>query len=290
MRTRCEDRNMHARPLRVLTWNLWWRFGPWSQRQGAIAQTLTDVGADVILLQEVWNEPGRMNQADVLATALGYHYTYTTAIERDGVEMGNAIVSRWPLLQAGSMALSTSKDVSEDRCAVHAYVDAPVGHVPVVATHLTWQRNDGLGRQAQVRELTDLIDSMANGGWPPILGGDFNADPDSDEIRMLTGRSGLASERLVFQDAWEQGGDGTDGVTWTPESQHFASSRSGALGAMPWLRRRLDYIFIALPDGRPEPTTAIQVQKAWLVGKGQNEAAEGSDHYAVVADLLPTAR
>jgi hypothetical protein len=39
--------------------------------------------------------------------------------------------------------------------------------------------------------------------------GDFNAGPDSDELRMLTGRSETPVPGLVFYDAWELAGDGT---------------------------------------------------------------------------------
>ena len=217
----------------------------------------------------------------------GYHYSYAAATDINGIELGNAILSRRPLVKPGSITLPTAEDVPEGRCAVFAHLDAPFGQILTTTAHLTWQRNNSAGRQAQVRELIHLIDGMAKGGWPPILGGNFNSDPDSDEIRMLTGRSGLASDRLVFQDAWEQGGDGTSGLTWTPESRHFAASRSREVVAMPWLRRRLDYILVALPDGRPEPTLPIQIERTWLVGKGEDKSSEGSDHYAVVTDLRP---
>jgi endonuclease/exonuclease/phosphatase family metal-dependent hydrolase len=39
--------------LRVLSWNLWWRYGPWESRRPAIAATLARLDADVIALQEV---------------------------------------------------------------------------------------------------------------------------------------------------------------------------------------------------------------------------------------------
>jgi endonuclease/exonuclease/phosphatase family metal-dependent hydrolase len=46
-----------SRPVRILTWNLWWRFGPWRQRRDAIAAVLADVQPDVCGLQEVWASP-----------------------------------------------------------------------------------------------------------------------------------------------------------------------------------------------------------------------------------------
>jgi len=42
--------------VRVLTWNIWWRFGPWQRRQPAISSTLAQIDADIIALQEVWSD------------------------------------------------------------------------------------------------------------------------------------------------------------------------------------------------------------------------------------------
>lgn len=282
------DRYEEIKPLRVMTWNIWWRFGPWRERQEAIVRTLRETDADVVFLQEVWAESHGDNQAEQLAGALGYEYAYARANDIDGVELGNAILSRWPLVDSDAIELPMSDLAPERRCALHAVVRAPFALLPVVTTHLTWQRNNSRGRQEQVRAVLALTDSLATSDWPPILGGDFNADPDSDEIRMITGKSIQSHDRLVFQDAWVHGGDeSSSGATWTPRSKHFATTRSTELAAMPWLSRRLDYLFVGLPDGRPHKTIAVQVEKAWLAGKGENETIEGSDHYAVVADLRP---
>ena len=54
---------------RVLTWNLWWHFGPWEARQPAILETLRRVDADVVCLQEVWEHVDGANQAADLAGA-----------------------------------------------------------------------------------------------------------------------------------------------------------------------------------------------------------------------------
>ncbi len=42
--------------LRIMTWNIWWRFGPWVQREPAILQCIADLNPDVIALQEVWGD------------------------------------------------------------------------------------------------------------------------------------------------------------------------------------------------------------------------------------------
>ena len=66
--------------LSVLTWNLWWQFGPWEARQPAIAATLRRLAPDVVCLQEVWAERDAPSQAERLADALGgYHVAYEAA-------------------------------------------------------------------------------------------------------------------------------------------------------------------------------------------------------------------
>jgi hypothetical protein len=60
-------------PVRVATWNLWWRFGPWEQRREAIAAVLADARPDVCGLQEVWAGRGKQLAA-LLAERLGMHW------------------------------------------------------------------------------------------------------------------------------------------------------------------------------------------------------------------------
>src|SRR5262249_46865939 len=53
--------------LRIATWNLWWRFGPWELRQPAIEATMRRIGADVWCLQEVYATRDGEDQAERLA-------------------------------------------------------------------------------------------------------------------------------------------------------------------------------------------------------------------------------
>lgn len=40
--------------VRVTTWNVWGRSGPWRERQPVIADTLASVSPDLVALQESW--------------------------------------------------------------------------------------------------------------------------------------------------------------------------------------------------------------------------------------------
>lgn len=276
--------------LRVMTWNVWGRYGDWRARMPIIINTLRSARADVIALQEVWAEAGggRVDQVKTLADDLGYDCHSFMNIGAEGDYTGNALLARWPMTRKAYNLLPSNPHVAvERRTAVYAVVETPFGSIPVISTHLSWQRNLSDIRQQQTQALAVLATEMASFPWPPILMGDFNSDPDSDEIRTLTGRRSISHDLLVFQDAWEQGGNGTAGHTWTPDNSNYPASTRMNLAAMPWLRRRLDYIFIGLPDGRSDAMLPIQVKRALLAGISTNSEIDGSDHYAVIADLLP---
>jgi len=258
--------------LRVLTWNLWGRGGPWETRLAGIGATLRAQQPDVVALQEVWEEEGGRAQASVLAEALGFHQVWASRYAIDGVAIGNAILSRWPILESETRPLPAPPERDELRNVTLARVDGPRGKFRIYTTHLNWRFDQSDVRQEQVRSVARFIAETGGDQYPPILTGDFNAVPDSDEIRMLTGRRAVGVPGLVFHDAWEAGGDGGPGFTWT--------------NANPWARqdlepdRRIDYVLV----GWPGKGGAGHVTSCRLVGEPVG-GVYPSDHLGVVADL-----
>ncbi|WP_329335250.1 endonuclease/exonuclease/phosphatase family protein [Streptomyces sp. NBC_01352] len=61
--------------MRVVTWNVWGRFGPWREREPRILATLDELRADIVCLQEAWSTHGT-TQADELAARLGLHAVF----------------------------------------------------------------------------------------------------------------------------------------------------------------------------------------------------------------------
>lgn len=108
--------------VRILTWNIWWRFGPWERRRPAIAATLARIDADVIALQEVWSDE-TTNLSAELAAELGYHHVFASGIEMNGFGFGNALLSRWPIRRTESTKLHGQKEAGEGRVALSAEVD-----------------------------------------------------------------------------------------------------------------------------------------------------------------------
>ena len=255
--------------LRVMTWNLWWRFGPFEERQPLIAATLRRVDPDIACLQEVWEE-----QAASLADGLGYEHVYGSRFERsEGFQFGNAVLSRWPILRSEWRPLPAPEKNDEMRTVVFAEVDGPRGPVQVFCTHLNWRFDHSHIRQEQVALVSRFVADTRPRTFPPVVCGDLNADPQSDEIRMMTGRAATPVEGLSFHDAWEvAGGDGL-GATWA-NANPFA-----ALALEP--DRRIDYVLVGWPkQGGAGHVTACRVEGTDIEG-----GITPSDHYAVVAEL-----
>jgi endonuclease/exonuclease/phosphatase family metal-dependent hydrolase len=258
--------------LRVASWNLWGRFGPWEERQQPILRTLERIDADVVGLQEVWAEPER-NQAEVLATALGFHCAYASRLNLPDLYLGIAILSRWPIVRVEEQPLPALDEPDEMRLVLRADIDGPRGPLQVFTTHLNWRFDHSHVRQAQVRRIAEFITQSPGRTYPPILCGDLNAPPDADEIRMLTGRTTLAAPGLVFHDAWEVAGDGSPGFTWDNANPFVARDLEPD--------RRIDYVLA----GWPKAGGAGHVVAARVAGTAMVDGVHPSDHAAIVADL-----
>ena len=263
--------------LSVLTWNLWWQFGPWEARQPAIAATLQRLVPDVVCLQEVWAARDGPSQAEQLADALGgYHVAYEAAVGFDVTPhaLGNAILSRWPIRAREARRLPAPAGLDELRVVLRADLDGPRGPLAVFVTHLNFRLDQSHVRQAQVRALCEFVAGSGEGRpYPPLLCGDFNAEPASDEVRMLTGLAACPVPRLVFVDAWRAGGDDGPGYTWN-NANPFA-----ALDCEP--DRRIDYVFV----GYPRDHGAGQVVGARIEATEPVDGIHPSDHYALYAEL-----
>lgn len=260
--------------LRVACWNVWWRFGDhWEDRQAAIVSILKEVDADIIALQEVWQDAPEC-QAQLLAEDLGYSWAYSAPSQIGDIRFGNALLSRWPLESEHRLLPSVvSGDGSRNCGALLARVDGPRGPLAAWSTHLSFRPEESHARQEQVRALCSWVKEVEHSHCPPILCGDFNAIPVSDEIRMLTGKARVPAEGLVFYDAWEAANRREPGYTWEHTNPYTAPALEPD--------RRLDYIFV----GRPLPNGAGHVRRAWRMGTEPVGKVYGSDHYGVCCEI-----
>jgi endonuclease/exonuclease/phosphatase family metal-dependent hydrolase len=249
--------------LRLVTWNVWGRFGPWERREGAIRATLNQHDPDVVALVEAWDEQGQR---------LGMpHHVFAGDQAGNGARSGLAVMSRWPIARHERRKLPGPEDGAGS--VLFAEIDGPRGTVQLFVVALAWRLEHSAVRQAQIREVSAFIAEIQRRRYPTILCGDFNADPDSDEIRLLTGKAEPAAPGLVFYDAWETAGAGGPGHTW-------ARANSWAAPAL-WPDRRIDHVFSAWPrrGGAGHPVHCE------VIGTEAIDGVLPSDHYGVLADL-----
>lgn len=260
--------------LRVATINIWNRMGPWEERLVALRAELERLDADIVGVQEVLQMPEyALDQGAALAEGLGYHVAFGRHPDAPVSRIGNAILSRFPFER---VAVHPLPGADELRCAVFGAVASPHGTIPVFTTHLNWRLDHGHVRQEQVRSLIGFVDACApaaKDGIPPILTGDFNAEPDADEIRYLRGLTPLGGTSVYFADCFAVAGDGSAGHTFSRSNEFAAMLREP--------NRRIDYIFVRGPDerfrGEPlEAATAFTTKTAGVFP---------SDHFGVVATI-----
>ncbi|HYO81103.1 MAG TPA: endonuclease/exonuclease/phosphatase family protein [Bryobacteraceae bacterium] len=263
--------------LHVLTWNLWWRFGDWRGRSKAIGRILSSERPDVCCLQEVWTD-SNTSLAQVLAEDLKLHCAFFPAVDpviyrrrsKDAdVGIGNAILSRWPVVRKESQALTSGECEDEGRLIGFAEIDTPGGLLPVFTTHLNSGITDSAIRVLQVAQIADFMCRCASAEIPAILAGDFNCEPDADEIRIITGRSKPPRSGFGLRDAWRLTRDDT-GATWSRRNPHVAKT--------PQLPdSRIDYVFLGYPQGGRD----LSIQSCATVGTEPVEGVWASDHFGV---------
>ncbi len=282
--------------LRVVTLNLWGTEPPLDRRLQLATSQLRALAPDVICLQEVRPLVGSAGRttAEAIADALGMTAHYATAVAWDDGAHGSL-----PAGQEGLAVIATTIQEArvlplpeprpgEARILLSAQIETAGGPIWVHTTHLHYRLDDGLAREHQVLAIDAAIRAVGRGNQdaPQILCGDFNATPDSDEIRFLRGLTTLGGRRTHFQDAWlrlhrEPGpGDGPDqGVTWSSENRFTRPLRSLDID------RRIDFVFATSrkKDGRGT-VHACRVVMTERDGLG-DAAICASDHYGVMADI-----
>ena len=277
--------------LRVVTLNFWGTSAPLEQRLALAIRQLRALAPDVVCLQEVRPLDGTSGRttADVIAEGLGHRAHYEVAVSWDdgahgklpAGQEGLAIIAR-SLSNARAIPLPDPRP-ADARILMSAQVATDGGPVWVHTTHLHYRLDDGVARERQILAIDAAIRAeRTDTSAPQILCGDFNATPDSDEIRYLRGLTTLDGRRTHFQDAWlrlhrDPGPtDGpTEGITWSSENEQTRPLRSLDID------RRIDYVFVTSrkKDGRG---TIHRCEVALTERDGDICA---SDHYAVMADV-----
>jgi endonuclease/exonuclease/phosphatase family metal-dependent hydrolase len=194
--------------LRVLSFNTHRSTGTLN----AIAEEILQVDPDVVLLQEVDRKmlrTGGVDQAEVLADAVGMDGSFSSNLVRGAGQYGTLILSRFDIVQQGRIPLVRSPR-AEARGLQWVTVEVSGQAVRVYNTHLDATRPDV--RLAQARQVAGIL---AADDVPTILGGDLNAWPASAAVAVI-------------------GTQLTD--TWTAAGQGRAETSRGG--------KKIDYVFV----------------------------------------------
>lgn len=160
--------------LRVMSLNAWFR-PPLELRLVEMAAWIGRLEPHVVCLQEVRRVKGEPTLAERVASARreSWHVAYDGLANGDGVESGNAVLSRWPVEVRGVVRLEGREPLPKLVLGVRTL------GLDLFSVHLSSDPAGAGLRERQVLALACLVsDSEGSGSvLPPIVAGDFNASP-----------------------------------------------------------------------------------------------------------------
>lgn len=154
-----------------------------------LAETIREHKADVIGLQEVhrgtWQARFHDQAAD-LARLTGMNTWFGPSFSFLGGEFGNAILTRGRIIEAKVHPLPS---VGEPRSLLEATIDIDGNRMKFFVTHLaTWGR---LNRRSRLEQIQCITEHVRRSNLPYVIVGDFNATPDTPEIRWVEQHGGV---------------------------------------------------------------------------------------------------
>ncbi len=244
------------------------------------AEQLTAEDPDVVLLQEASVGDRLGNTAAALARRLGMDFVYARAnpawlLRPFGLrplapalafEEGPAVLSRLPIVERKVHRLSSvARSMVERRIALEAILEGPLGAFSVFSVHLS--AGSAAGRRSQIRALVRAVQSRTH-ARPVIVGGDFNAEEHSHEIRALTEIQG-------WIDSFRQLHEEEEGHTWGQDLAE-ATATAGS---------RIDFLFaVAARNERWEPSHSRLILNRSFPDR-EGGVLWASDHYGVLTDF-----
>jgi endonuclease/exonuclease/phosphatase family metal-dependent hydrolase len=171
---RAPRRAVAAPPLRgeitVATYNVhrWTGLNGRSRPDPARAGfVISELDADIVALQEVLRPLRGDDPLETLAEALGLFVAFATTRSHKRGEIGNAILSRWPITGISMLDLSFGR--IEKRLAIAAQFGNGRAQLDVVSTHLA------LADRMRHRQVRSLLEHPRLREAPTLLMGDMNA-------------------------------------------------------------------------------------------------------------------
>jgi endonuclease/exonuclease/phosphatase family metal-dependent hydrolase len=242
-------RTRDADTLRVMTYNIHIAKGLDEKFDlQRIANIIKAADVDVVAVQEVdvnARRSGNVDEAAELARLTGMHGLFGKAIDHDGGDYGQAVLSRRPILSMDVHKLPAVPG-EEQRIALVARIaqPRPLPNLLFVGTHLHHKGDGDELRLAQAAELNRILKEHMTAHDPAVLLlGDFNASPDS----------------VVMTRMWQSWDDPTADAGMTVPAEHP--------------NRKIDYLL--LPKGHNWEVVSAKVL----------DEPVASDHRPVVVEL-----
>jgi endonuclease/exonuclease/phosphatase family metal-dependent hydrolase len=174
-------------PVKVMTYNIYGARADLGAPADLpkIAAVINKYKPDLVSLNEVdmnTNRTGKgVYQADSLAKLTGMYSFFVKAIDYAGGEYGDAVLSRFPLLETKAFNIGFVQEGSERRSVAMVKVKVQDKELYFASTHLDHKGNES-NRLYQAEELRKIVAGV-NGLL--IIGGDFNAVPTSQTMTII---------------------------------------------------------------------------------------------------------
>ena len=184
-----EVQNPSGKPWKIMSYNIHHANPPSMPDvidMEAIIEVIRKENPDLVALQEVdvlTKRSGQIDQAKLIAEALGMHYYFAKAIDFDGGEYGQAILSKQPFTNPQIHHLpAVASSNAEPRILIT--IDISVSDqqsITFATTHLDAQR-DPQNRNMQAQELVRIA---ADNTHPMVIAGDLNMTTDQEAFAIL---------------------------------------------------------------------------------------------------------
>ncbi len=250
------SQNGKSTPISVMTYNIWNDNQNWPARLAHMLSEIRILNPDLIGLQEVIQRSSLPNQAQTLADSLGYYYYFSSVDPVTSAQrFGNAILSRYPLLETNWRHLQPENDY---RIAVHAKIEIAGNIIDYYNTHLHNTAVNAHIREQQITDLYDFIDDTSTSDYIFVTG-DYNANPDWDEME------------LMYEDFYD--------VYPFFHEDHLEPDHSTLNFNWGHQQRRIDYIFF----NKAAETMLIPQSAEVVLDQPDENGIYGSDHFGVLA-------
>lgn len=266
--------------VRVATYNVhMWKDAHGAKNFDAIMNTISQVNADVLVLQEVLMFDKeyimkRLKELGYVHTSAGRTATF------GGTFFGNMVVSKYPFNTSASLIKTYDADQKypgERRCYIKSTVQLPQNkEITVYGTHLdVYDETENLRTQ----EIQELIADSAHSKTPCIIAADYNAVRKKDYQYEVNGKSVWA---MLNESNKKRTGMPTQTRALETLEQHnfvdsFTSNNQQNPRATVWSGTAVDFLYL---------NDAWQKQNADLsLGKSYVYYSSASDHLPILMDM-----